>query len=162
MQKQITIDVIESKEFSIHKNGYDQDEVDAFLDDICDEMEKQLNQISRLQADLRQAQLAAQRPAVGTPQPVTVSKESEASFREILEMAQKVKDETIQNAKKQAEEIIADAGKKAQEQLGSLSEERDSLQAQVDTLKKSVSDFKDRLKTLISEQQSVLDRIAEV
>ena len=50
--QQITIDAIESKEFAIRKNGYDQDEVDSFLDDICDEMERQLGTINKLQQQL--------------------------------------------------------------------------------------------------------------
>ena len=62
MQQQITIDAIESKEFAIRKNGYDQDEVDAFLDDICDEMERQIGTINKLQQQLREAQTAAARP----------------------------------------------------------------------------------------------------
>ena len=92
--QQITIDAIESKEFAIRKNGYDQDEVDSFLDDICDEMERQLGTINKLQQQLREAQTAAARP-VPVPAAASVSPQSEAAFREILEMAQKVKEETI-------------------------------------------------------------------
>ena len=35
---QITIEMIESKEFKIRPKGYDQQEVDEFLDAICDEI----------------------------------------------------------------------------------------------------------------------------
>ena len=162
MQQRITIESIESKEFTISKTGYNQDEVDAFLDDICDEMERQINQINKLQQELRQAQVAATRPAVSQPQSAVVSRENEESFREILEMAQKVKDETISGAKAQAEDIIAEAKRRAEEQLGDLSAQRESLQAQVDTLKKTVSDYRTHFESLLAEQKSALEKIASL
>ena len=163
MQQQITIEAIESKEFSIRKNGYDQDEVDAFLDDICDELERQINQINKLQQDLRQAQLAASRPSVSQPQNVSsVSRENEDSFREILEMAQKVKDETISSAKAQADEIVAEAKRRAEDQLGNLTAQRDSLTNQLETLKKTVSDYRTHFESMLAEQKNALDKIANL
>ena len=58
---QITIEMIESKEFKIRPKGYDQQEVDEFLDAICDEMAAQQDQIQSLQQQLMSAQ--AKRPA---------------------------------------------------------------------------------------------------
>ena len=41
MQNQkITIEVIETKEFHVAARGYNQHEVDEFLDSICDELER--------------------------------------------------------------------------------------------------------------------------
>ncbi len=163
MQNQITIEAIESKEFTIRKNGYDQDEVDAFLDDICDELERQINQINKLQQELRQAQMAAARPVVSAPQTQnSLSKENENSFREILEMAQKVKEETIAGAKTQADEIIADAKARAEEQLGNLTAQRDTLTAQVDTLKHSLADYRTKIEGLLNDQKALLDKIANL
>lgn len=156
--QQITIDAIESKEFAIRKNGYDQDEVDSFLDDICDEMERQLGTINKLQQQLREAQTAAARP-VSVPVPTSVSSQSEASFREILEMAQKVKEETISNAQKQADEILQDAKAKAEAQLGDLSAERDRLTAQVEGLKKTVATYRSSFEALLSSQKDALSKI---
>ena len=36
----VTVDLISTKEFSRVSKGYDPREVDEFLDDICDEMER--------------------------------------------------------------------------------------------------------------------------
>lgn len=161
--QQITIEAIESKEFSVRKNGYDQDEVDGFLDDICDEMERLLGTINKLTQQLREAQTAAARP-VPAPQPTAapVSSQNEASFREILEMAQKVKDETIANAQKQADEILQDAKTKAESQLGDLSAERDRLSAQVESLKKTVSTYRTSFEALLSAQKEALSQIANL
>ena len=46
----ITVDEISRKEFSFANKGYNQKEVDDFLDDICDEIERMENEIM----DLRQ------------------------------------------------------------------------------------------------------------
>ncbi len=161
MQQPITIDAIESKEFTIRNRGYDQDEVDAFLDDICDELERQLNTINKLEQDLRQAQTAAARPSVSAPQPVpAVTRESESAFREILEMAKKVKDETIAKAQSEADGILEEARQKAEEQLGSLTAQRDSLTAQIETLKTTVANYRSSFENLLSEQKAALERIA--
>ena len=50
MQNQkITIEVIETKEFHTAARGYNQHEVDEFLDSICDEMERLEAEMSALQ-----------------------------------------------------------------------------------------------------------------
>ena len=46
----ITVEEISRKEFSFANKGYNQKEVDDFLDDICDEIERMENEIM----DLRQ------------------------------------------------------------------------------------------------------------
>ena len=56
--EKITVDLIAKKEFSISSKGYNQEEVDNFLDAICVEMERMEEEI----ANLRQ-QTTAVRPA---------------------------------------------------------------------------------------------------
>ncbi len=51
----ITVQVIEEKEFKFKLKGYDPEEVDEFLDAICDEMMEMQNEISSLQGKLRAA-----------------------------------------------------------------------------------------------------------
>jgi DivIVA domain-containing protein len=47
--ERITVDLISTKEFSSVSKGYDPKEVDEFLDDICDEMERMEAEIKDLQ-----------------------------------------------------------------------------------------------------------------
>ncbi|MBQ9324442.1 MAG: DivIVA domain-containing protein [Clostridia bacterium] len=160
----ITVEVIANKEFSIKPRGYDQEEVDTFLDEICDEMEQMLKNISQLQQQLREAQAQANRPvqsapAAPAPSPVDAS---ESSLREILLMAQKVKDETIADARKKADEIIENAQKKAEDQLGAIASERDSLTRQVEALRETAKDYKSRFAALISQQQEALQKINDL
>ena len=159
--QQITIEVIENKEFAVRKNGYDQDEVDAFLDDICDEMERQIANTNKLQQQLRDAQAAAARP-VSAPMTASVSPQAEASFREILEMAQKVKEETIAKAQQQADEIIAEAKRKTEAELGDLTATRDSLTAQVESLKTQIASYRKTFEDLLASQKDALEKIAQL
>ncbi len=83
--ERITVELINSKEFSIETRGYNRKEVDEFLDEICDEMErmeKELNDLKQNNAVVREA-LAA-KSAFGA------SDENEKSLREVLEMAIRV------------------------------------------------------------------------
>ena len=70
----VTIDDISRKEFSIANKGYNQKEVDDFLDDICDEMERMENEIMDLKQKTSVVRPAAQESAA-------VSSENEQSFR---------------------------------------------------------------------------------
>jgi len=54
--QQITVDMIDTKEFKIKPRGYDQQEVDDFLDAIGDEMVRQLDLIQSLQQQLQPRQ----------------------------------------------------------------------------------------------------------
>jgi DivIVA domain len=96
--ERITADVIAEKEFTIESRGYSKNEVDTFLDLICEEMDRLNNEIQ----DLRQKTTMV-RPAAPAAESSGVSRENEDRFREILEMAATVKDETIRKAREDAE-----------------------------------------------------------
>ena len=84
----ITVEEISRKEFAIANRGYDQKEVDDFLDDICDEIERMENEIMDLKQKTSVVRPAAQESAA-------VSSENEQSFREVLALAVQVKDEAL-------------------------------------------------------------------
>ena len=52
----VTIQMIETKEFKTVAKGYDPEEVDVFLDDICDQFDEMENEIKSLRASLAKAQ----------------------------------------------------------------------------------------------------------
>ena len=79
MMEKITVDLISSKEFSIENRGYSRQEVDEFLDDVCDEMERMEAEIQ----ELRQKNTAVREAA---PAADTVpSAADENRFREMDE-----------------------------------------------------------------------------
>lgn len=155
--EKITVDLIAKKEFSISSKGYNQEEVDNFLDAICVEMERMEEEI----ANLRQ-QTTTVRPAAPVSVVPGVSEDQEKSFREVLEMAMQVKDDTIRKAREDAEAIRAKAETEAAERLAGLSEEREALAKEVDGLKITAADYRTKFETLLQEQKEALEKVAEL
>ena len=171
MSERITIQDIENKQFSIKPRGYDRDEVDAYLDEICDEMERLENEKAALRRQLQEAQAAGAAPAPAAPQPVrtapaaaasTANAASNAELINVLELANRLKDETVAEAKKKAEEILSEADSQARQRLGNLAEEKDRLEGQVEALKKTAADYRSRFAELVKAQQDALDKIADL
>ena len=151
----VTIDDISRKEFSIANKGYNQKEVDDFLDDICDEMERMENEIMDLKQKTSVVRTAPQESSA-------VSPENEQSFREVLAMAVQVKEETLRKAKEDAEAIRAKAETEAAERLDGLSDERKSLEEEVAALRKTAENYRTQFEALLQAQQEALEKAADL
>ena len=158
--ERVTVDLISTKEFPRVNKGYDPKEVDEFLDDICDEMERMEAEIK----DLRQ-QTASVRPAPA-PAPAAANQEPDeeitSQFREILTTAQQVKEETIRKAKEDAEAIRAKAEAEATERLDGLNEERDALTKQITELKATAANYRQQFEQLLQAQQEALEKASDL
>ena len=152
--ERVTVDIISTKEFSQVSKGYNPKEVDEFLDDICDEMERMEAEIK----DLRQKTTNV-RPAQATAAAAAVPGDDITNqFREILTTAQQVKDETLRKAREDAEAIRAKAEAEATERLDGLSEERDALTKQIADLKTTASNYRKQFEELLQAQQEALEK----
>ena len=169
---QITVDMIETKEFRTKPRGYDPQEVDEFLDAICDEMIRLQDKVNALQQNLDAAKAAAKpmeatqqvpvRPVMApAPAPVRTSVPTD-DIREILEMAQKVKSETIAAAESKAEEILAKAKEEAAAKLDNLDEEKESLTKQVAALKEAASSYRTKFEALLQAQQEAIETASDL
>jgi len=162
MQNQkITIEVIETKEFHVAARGYNQHEVDEFLDSICDELERMEAEMEALRSenDRLQHQALPQQTAVHQAYaPVAPAPASaDGTFREILEMAQRVKEQTIADAEARAAEIVDNAEVQVRARLGNLTEEKEELEAQIEALKAAAQDYKAKFADLLNIAQSALN-----
>ena len=151
--ERITADMIAEKEFSIETRGYNKDEVDGFLDLICEEMDRLNNEIQ----DLRQKTTMV-RPAAPAAESAGVSREDEGRFREILEMAAQVKEETIHKAREDAEAIRLKAETEANERLDGLAKEREDLEKEVAALKETAANYRRQFEELLHAQQEALEK----
>ncbi len=154
--EKITVELIAHKEFSISPKGYNQAEVDNFLDDICEEMERMEKEI----ADLRQKTTTVHPVVPAVPAASGISEDQEKSFREVLEMAMQVKDDTIRKAREDAEAIRAKAETEATERLDGLNEEREVLVKEVADLKAAAADYRTKFEALLQEQKEALEKAA--
>ena len=104
----ITLDTIVNKVFKVVKNGYDNNEVESFLDEILEEMENREAETNRLKeqvaqltaelnqakADLQKAQSASAAQTVAAPvaqavpvRPVQEDRHASESFELVLSKA---------------------------------------------------------------------------
>ena len=136
----VTISMIEEKEFKKRMNGYDCQEVNEFLDEICDTMESMQNEIVSLQQRLRQQQQMGAYgfnrnvpspsqaapsvvpvpvvPAPVKPEPVSAAKPEEPAEEKKAEPApEKAESATalLMNAQKLYDSMLADARREAEE-----------------------------------------------
>ena len=151
--ERITADVIAEKEFTIESRGYNKDEVDTFLDLICEEMDRLNNEIQ----DLRQKTTIV-RPAAPAAETSGVSREDEGRFREVLETAVTVKEEILRKAREDAEAIRMKAETEAKERLDGLSEERERLEKEVAALKETAAEYRRKFEELLNAQQEALEK----
>ena len=167
---QITIEMIETKEFKTKPRGYDPQEVDEFLDAICDEMANQMDEIDALKQQLAAAKAARPvmeaptqqvKPIVAAPAPVKAAV-PDNDFREILEMAQKVKAETIAAAEAKAEEIIAKAKEEATAKLDNLDVQKEALVKEVAALKEAAADYRAKFEALLQAQQEAMEKASDL
>ena len=169
----ITVAMIEEKEFKTKMRGYDPVEVDEFLDEICDEMVAMQEEIATLTQRLNQsAHNAYVSSAVPTPVPPPApisapapapkpaeapkAQDSSEAAQRLLAQAQKVYDETIAEAKAKAEEIMNGASSRASLGLEDLEAEKNDLKQEVEMLRQTAKDYRERFLRLIEEQHHIL------
>ena len=164
MQNQkITIEVIETKEFHVAARGYNQHEVDEFLDSICDELERMENEVEALKAENNRLQnQALPQETAAAPVAAAPAQTPEGTFREILEMALRVKDQTIADAQAKAAEIVENAEVQVKARLGNLAEEKDALEATVASLKNAAKEYKEKFADLLALAKDALDAAEEI
>ena len=173
----ITVEMIEKKEFKVSFRGFDQEEVNEFLDEICDEMIAMQEQIASLQAQLRTQSILQQpnytqvpSPAPtrrmpvaevqeAAPVPVSVPSHTEQaeSANKLLEKAQEVYEQVVGDARREADGILTSARAKAESDIEDLSRRKDEINEQIRLLKSSAQDFRLRFQRLLEDQTHLLN-----
>ena len=159
----LTIDDIYDKEFALKGGGYDRNDVDQFLDEICDEMTNMQEHIEKLEKALQQAQLEvdAAKASVQQPAPVVVKSEPVARTSETLEgillSAQRLADEAVENARNKAEGIVKEAQNEASQIVDEARAEKESLSGELESLRTSVAEYKEGFLTMINKYKTLLE-----
>jgi DivIVA domain-containing protein len=173
------------------REGYDQDEVDDFLDEIVVELRRLTQENDELRqrlvaADARMAEMQRggasmpmQAPASAAPMPFPVAEapsmpgaEPGVDTNNLLQLARRLHEEHVREglAKKEqiiaegqaeAARIVADAANAQQGQLQSLERERVALQQRVDELRNFEREYRQQLRTYIQSQLTELEGTAQ-
>ncbi|HDG0702704.1 TPA: DivIVA domain-containing protein [Enterococcus faecium] len=154
---------IQNKTFPTKMRGYNQDEVDDFLDLVvrdCEELtqrnrelekavkhsEEKLEYFNELKDALNQSIIVAQDTADKVK--TSASKESEV----IVTSAQNKADELVANAEKRAHQLTTDAEEKARKILTDATEKARQLATETEDLKKKTRVFHQRISLMLESQ----------
>ena len=153
MEQRITVDSILDKKFSTVAKGFNQQEVDEYLDQICDEFDRRDAEMNTLRQEIAQLQANGSNTV---PQQTRPEAATDDSFREILEMAKRVKDQTIADAQTKASQILANAENEARQQLSDLTKQKEDLTAQVNSLKASAKSYYEQAQNALNGLSKLL------
>lgn len=162
---------IEQQTFSPSKHGYDTEEVDAFLEQLSEEVDAMLQKIADLKGRLTTAeqQLAASqaqvaelesRPAAAAPAETVIAaptpapaqggiSATEHQISQVLIVAQQSADKLVEDARANAESIRNDADQKAREVIRQALAEKQNELDEIDRLKASREEFRTEYKKLL-------------
>jgi DivIVA domain-containing protein len=164
-----------AKRFQVTKfrEGYDQDEVDDYLDELVVELRKILSENEELRT------LSALPPGSGIavePFPTAIAPQATGegadASRSIIELAQKLhadhvqegrvkREQLIREAQKQAARIIRDAEAQAREYLNQMQLDRRTIEESIEDLKRFEAEYRAKLRDYIQGQlESILSEEA--
>jgi DivIVA domain len=136
---------IHNKEFGRRLRGYDEDEVNEFLDQVIKDYESIIRENKELQNQI-----------LGLQERLNHFSNIEETLSKTIIVAQEAADEVRNNAKKEAQLIIKESEKNADRIINeSLSKSR-KVSLEVEELKKQASIYRARFRTLVEAQLELL------
>jgi len=132
---------IQNKEFRKSVRGYNEAEVDAFLDQVMTDYEQlykeNMEMKEQLERDAKQVEQYQQ---------------MEDTLKETLVVAQSTADELRNNALKKSELVIEEAEMKAKEIVSEARQKAEQIKVQQEEMRQQLQIFKTRFRTLLQSQ----------
>lgn len=175
----LTPEEVVNKRFTIVKfrEGYDQDEVDDFLDEVVVELRRLASENVELRQKLETAQTKSAEPTIVVPDfpvaPVVAAAVPSAAdannSHSLLELARKLheehvreglnkRDQLIRDGQENSARLVRDAEAQARAVLGQLELDRKAIENTIDELRIFESDYRGRLREYIESQLTTLIR----
>lgn len=142
---------IHEKQFHDAWRGYNQEEVDEFLDRLADAVERAQRENQQLRDRIRELDASVQQ-----------SRESEEMLKRTLMTAQQAAEDAIEKAKRKAEELIAEADERAKRAAAESRDRSREAEERVKQLRDFERESKTRLRTFFQQQLKALDALTEV
>ncbi|MDF2721889.1 MAG: DivIVA family protein [Paenibacillus sp.] len=136
---------IHNKEFGRRLRGYDEDDVNEFLDQIIKDFEMYIRENKELQSQVAALQERLDHFA-----------NIEETLSKTIIVAQEAADELRSNSKKEAQLIIKEAEKNADRIINESLVKSRKVSLEIDELKKQASIYRTRFKTLVEAQLEML------
>ncbi|MCL5292062.1 MAG: DivIVA domain-containing protein [Actinobacteria bacterium] len=137
---------IHHKEFHRAIRGYNEEEVDNFLDEVAEEFER----LFKENIDLKE-QIEKVKEKTGQYE------ELQTTLQNAIITAQRSADEVVTKAKHEAEQILRDAEEKARETLQDAYQGKDKLEANFSDLKQAEADFRSKFRSMLESYLQVIE-----
>lgn len=176
----LTPEEVVNKRFTIVKfrEGYDQDEVDDFLDEVVVELRRLASDNEELKQQLASAASSAQEssnvsvtdfPTAPVVAAAIPSAADASNSHSLLELARKLheehvregltkRDQLIRDGQENAARLVRDAEAQARAVIGQLELDRKAIENTIDELREFEHDYRGRLREYIESQLSTLVR----
>jgi cell division initiation protein len=138
---------IHNKEFTRRLRGYDEDEVNDYLDQIIKDFEALIRENKELKAEIETLQERLNHFA-----------NLEETLSKTIIVAQEAADEVKNNSKKEAQLIIKEAEKNADRIINDALAKSRKIALEVEELKKQASIYRARFRTLVEAQLELLSQ----
>lgn len=138
---------IHNKEFSRSFRGYDDDEVDQFLDEIVEDFERLYKENIELKDRL---EMLAQQ--------ISNYKTMENALKETLVTAQKAANDVSESAQRKSDLIMSEAEAKADRIIEDANSKVIGIKKEFEENKKQIQVFKTRFKSLLETQLELLQQ----
>lgn len=153
---------IHEKQFHDAWRGYNQEEVDDFLDSVAEVLDRSQRETRSLMARVRELE-----------EQIEAGRNAEEVLKRTLVTAQKAAEEAIATARGKAEKLIAEAEQRSRRQADDAARRNDQaekshvarkreLDDAIARLKKHESEVKAKLKGFLEEQLRALDKLDSV
>lgn len=139
---------IHHKEFRRALRGYNEEDVDVFLDEVAEEFERLFKENIELKEQMEKTQGKIEQ-----------YEGIEDTLQRTLLVAQKSAEEVKAHAAEEAEQIIKDAESKARETLQDVIKEKEKLQGSFNELKKAEKDFRVKFRSLLESFLTMVNEI---
>lgn len=136
---------IHNKEFSRRLRGYDEDEVNEFLDQIIKDYEAMIRENKELQEQVS-----------GLQEKLAHFSNIEETLSKTIIVAQEAADEVKGNSKKEAQLIIKEAEKNADRIINEALAKSRKVALEMEELRKQASIYRTRFRTLLEAQIEML------
>lgn len=141
---------IQHKEFRRAIRGYNEEDVDSFLDEVVKEFERLFNENVELKEKIEKANEKLQQ-----------YEGIEQTLQKALLTAQQAADDIQNNAKKEAELIIKDAEVKAKELVQQVASDKQQLEKEALALKEAERTFLSKFERLLNSFKEMLDKVQQ-
>ncbi|HCG98360.1 MAG: hypothetical protein A2074_06955 [Candidatus Aquicultor primus] len=140
---------IHHKEFHRAIRGYNEEEVDKFLDDVAEEFERVFKESIELKEQLEKAK-----------HELDGYQGMEKTLQNTLLTAQKSAEDVTVHAKKEAELVLRDSELKAKEVIQEAYDMKRKYEATLNHLKQAEEDFRNKFKSMLESYMRIADSTA--